>query len=152
MEGLEGQLEVDCVVGGVGLDVVIFEDWFYGEGTWTIISRRIRMENGRTHAQTWVPDSGMIVNRTLLLSNRTQATLPSEERDAVSSAWKELEISRWRWSKTRDAYSRRSEYSGQKSWIACWADYKQMETRNGGSRITITEGQRPAPSHHPYGC
>ncbi len=44
------------------------------------------MAGNGTYAQTWVPVSGMIVNRAFSSDSRTQATFPSEEREAVSSA------------------------------------------------------------------
>jgi hypothetical protein len=41
---------------------------------------------GRTHAQTWEPVSGMTVKRAVSSSSRTQAIFSSEESAAVSSA------------------------------------------------------------------
>lgn len=47
---------------------------------WLLISSKYD-----TYAQTWVPCSGMMVNRTSSSFSRTHATGPSEAREAVSS-------------------------------------------------------------------
>lgn len=107
VEVRERDAEVDGVVFGGGLEAIGFEDSLLllvnpaasrspasrrGVGMITIESTLtgrsvdlLRKRRERTHAHTCEPCSGITVKRTVSLSRRIQASLPSDERDAVNS-------------------------------------------------------------------
>jgi hypothetical protein len=102
LEGVEGYFEVYDIVGG-RLDRVVVEDCvlvrsakvlvlemrlgaYYGENSASISHGNWKYMLVITYAQTWVPCSGIMVNRTSSSLSRTQATGPSDARDATNSA------------------------------------------------------------------
>jgi hypothetical protein len=104
LEGRERDLKVDDIFCS-GLDCIVAEygvlaDWlvstirpagfpvhFTIDKTLESVSTCSIWPYSPTHAHTWVPCSGMIVKRTSLLFNRTQATGPSDAREVTNSVY-----------------------------------------------------------------